>query len=252
MKKLLLTGFATVLSILAAAQPTEEKKWSLGIHGGFDQYNGDLGQGWYSTRQAAYGFGGVSVARQLTRRLDAVFFGTRGELGHMEPREEWMDPGYRTNFLARVTTFNLYARYFLISREYILQPYVFGGAGVIMQHGLSDTYYPDKKKFDYAIPTAGLGLNIRIFPWLAFQLQETFMHTSADYIDFKDKGFNDLYLLHSAGLIFRLSKPEKSGTVSTPEFVVDKCPKHVKEQRKKSNKQAKTKARVKKIKSTES
>ncbi|MBK7389876.1 MAG: hypothetical protein IPI23_12660 [Bacteroidetes bacterium] len=44
---------------------TIDKKWNIGFHGGAEQYNGDLGNGFYKTDLPFYGFGGVSFSRYL-------------------------------------------------------------------------------------------------------------------------------------------------------------------------------------------
>jgi hypothetical protein len=93
------------------------------------------------------------------------------------------------------------------------------------------------------LPQAGAGINLRIFKWLTFQIQETFVYTNADDIDFRSGGFNDMYLYHTAGLIFTPGKLGKIGE-NEPEGVgdlIDKCPKVSKAASKKAKKKASTK-----------
>jgi OmpA-OmpF porin, OOP family len=96
MKKLIILAF--VLSLGTVGAQTEEERWNVGIHGGATQYRGELGNGWYSTRQAYYGLAGVSVSRYLTDRLDAVALFTRGEAGHQAPRDFSMSEDVRFHF----------------------------------------------------------------------------------------------------------------------------------------------------------
>ena len=80
---------------------SEDRKWAVGIHGGANQYNGDLGNGFYSFDQAFYGFGALSLARYLTPHLDVVLHGAYGEVGHLS------DAGH---FRDRLLHMNLHAR----------------------------------------------------------------------------------------------------------------------------------------------
>src|SRR5688500_6645689 len=81
MKQILL--YILPVITLAGFAQTEDAKWNVGIHGGFSQYTGDLGQGWYRTDQAAYSFVGFSVSRYLSRHFDVGAIATRGEMGYM-------------------------------------------------------------------------------------------------------------------------------------------------------------------------
>src|ERR1041385_346646 len=58
MKKGISIMVGLALVIMGHAQ-SDERVWGIGIHGGLVQYNGDRGQGFYSTEQAAYGFGRI-------------------------------------------------------------------------------------------------------------------------------------------------------------------------------------------------
>ena len=61
---------------------TEDKKWNIGLHGGVTQYQGDLGNNFYKTDKAFYGFGGVSVSRYLGRYFDLNFLASKGTIGY--------------------------------------------------------------------------------------------------------------------------------------------------------------------------
>ena len=115
MKKKLLTivGLAVALSISAQ---TADKRWNIGLHGGAIQYNGDLGNDFYKTKQAFYGFGGLSLTRFLGNRLDVSLLLTKGETGHM---------GENGRFRHQLTTGTINFRLNLISAEYFVRPYLF-------------------------------------------------------------------------------------------------------------------------------
>lgn len=203
MKKLIL-GVFCVLFCTAYSQ-TEEKKWNIGFYGGITQYNGDRGMNFYSIDQpAVYGFGALSVSRYLNKYMDGSVFFTRGELGNTEVREAWSTEGPGLNhFHVRLNTANLLLRVHLLSPRWAVRPYIYAGAGIIMHEGM---YTVPSERYDYALPSFGGGFNFRLNSTLSFQLEESFMYTTADDIDNEVHGPNDGYLFHKAGLTVNLGK----------------------------------------------
>ncbi len=205
MKNKLLLSCCLIVAIGVIKAQTIEEKWNAGVHAGMTQYSGDLGQGFYSSKQAIYGFAGVSASRYLTERLDATLLFTNGEAGYLTSRDYTQDINLDYNFHVSLTTLNLALRYNLRDREHILVPYVYGGASVIRQKQVS-TGKLNKKPLEFALPTGGVGLNVRINPTIALQLQEMFMYTMSDKVDSRVKDLNDAYLFHTLGITFNLSK----------------------------------------------
>ncbi|MES2514590.1 MAG: OmpA family protein [Bacteroidota bacterium] len=219
MKKIVLLCAGLLIACITKSQ-TEDRKWNIGLHGGITQYNGDRGQGFYATDQATYGFASVSASRFLGKHFDLSLFLTRGEVGNNEPRTAWSPAVDNPRFLTRLNTANLVLRYNILSSRYILRPYLYAGVGGIMHE---DYQTVNDERYDYALPSAGGGLNIRLSPVVSLQLQESFMYTTADDIDFEVNEFNDGYLYHTIGLTFNLGKKkdaDKDG-VSDKD---DKCP----------------------------
>ncbi len=219
MKKKLLLCAGLLSAFLSQAQ-TSERKWNIGLHGGLTQYNGDKGQNFYATDQAAYGFASLSISRYLGKHFDASLFLTRGELGNVEPITPWTKPGETTHFLVRLNTANLVLRYNILSERYILRPYLYAGAGVIMHEDYQST---KDERYDYALPSFGGGFNIRITPVISLQIQESFMYTTADDIDGDVNEANDGYLYHTAGLTFNLGR-KKDADKDGVSDKNDKCP----------------------------
>lgn len=221
MKKLLLIS-GCILAVGAMNGQTPDKKWNIGFHGGLTQYNGDRGQSFYTTKQAAYGFAGGSISRYLGRYVDLSLSVNKGELGNIEPLNP-RNPngtGSERHFLTSFTTGSLVFRFNFTGPEYALRPYVFAGA--------SGIYYEKKytmvqETYNYALPTGGVGLNIHMGPVVSLQLQETFMYTGMDYIDREIKGLNDSYLMHTVGLTFNLGK-KKDADMDGISDRQDKCP----------------------------
>lgn len=221
MKKITLGCLFCVLTFGAYCQ-TADNKWNVGLHGGATQYNGDLGNSFYTFDQAFYGHVGLSVSRYLTRHLDVAVFLTRGELGYQQDRNLSPDIVGR-GFRIRPSTANLLLRYHFFSPETFIRPYVFAGAGVLQQTGLSDGH-TNQSGYDFSIPSVGAGLNFRLGPYFNIQLQELFMYTSEDDMDLVTGGINDMYLFHSLGITFNI--PKFSGAKSGPEGVgdrIDQC-----------------------------
>ena len=99
MKKLLLLFTCLAFTFIVKAQ-TEDKKWNIGLHTGVTQYQGDLGNNFYKTDKAFYGFGGLSVSRYLGRHFDANLLLTKGTIGY-----NGTTGGFKSDFNA--ASFNL-------------------------------------------------------------------------------------------------------------------------------------------------
>jgi OmpA-OmpF porin, OOP family len=118
---------------------------------------------------------------------------------------------------------NLHLRYHLRDRETMLNPYVFAGGSVIRQMGMGEHHMNRLKNYELGVPSGGIGIHLRLNPVVAIQFQETYMYTSADDVDYRVKGFNDSYLLHSLGVTFNLEKRQMF-EASGPSKKLDKCP----------------------------
>lgn len=213
---------AIVLLATATKAQTADHRWNVGLHGGFSQYNGELGNGFYKFNNAFYGHAGISVNRYLTPHWDASLFATRGELGYLG---DWNpDPLVMNHFLLKLTTINLLAKYNFRSPDAVIRPYVFGGIGALLQSGVGDSYVKTNA-VDFTLPSLGAGINFRIGEYVNIQFQEMLFHTSEDDVDFVEGGMNDLYLFHTLGVTFNLGKlgkwsDERAGVGDR----IDKCP----------------------------
>jgi OmpA-OmpF porin, OOP family len=212
MKKLLLVFAGLALALCINAQ-TIDKRWNIGLHVGAIQYNGDLGNSFYKTQQAFYGFGGISFTRFLGNRLDVSLLLTKGETGHMDELGR---------FKHQLTTGTINFRFNLIGAKYLFRPYLFAGGGVMMfANTLTDT--KNNEKFDFAAPSFGAGLNMRLGKAVTLNLQETFMYSSSDERDGVVKSSNDAFLFHSVGLTFNFGKKKDADADGIADRL-DKCP----------------------------
>ena len=90
MKKILLLCTCLAFTYIAKAQ-TEDKPWNIGLHAGVTQYQGDLGNNFYKTDKAFYGFGGISVSRYLGRYFDLNFLASKGTIGYHDGKTGQID-----------------------------------------------------------------------------------------------------------------------------------------------------------------
>ena len=189
MKKLLLL-ILTILFMSSSRGQTVDKKWNIGLHGGAAQYNGDLGNDFYKSGHAFYGFGGISFSRYLGNRLDVMAFITKGEIGFS--REN-------AYFRQQINTGTINFRFNVLGDESFIRPYIFAGGGAIM---FSKDVTAKQRSYDYAGPSFGGGVNIRMGQAVNFNFQETFLYSTGDNKDGVEKNTNDAYLFHSVGLTF--------------------------------------------------
>ena len=181
-----------------AKAQTEDKKWNIGLHAGVTQYSGDLGRDWYKTDNTMYGFGGLSVSRYLGKLFDVSVLLSKGTLGY--------NNGTTQRFKSDFNAASINLRFNIVAPEYVIRPYVFAGAGAIL---FDSQLHFHKGRYDFMLPTTGAGINIRLTPYLMFNLQETFMfsnHDRRDGIDNADGKFSkkDSYVTHMAGLTFNM------------------------------------------------
>ncbi len=210
-KKLLLLSIFLAATFSSNAQ-TDDKRWNVGLHGGIIQYHGDLGHDFYKTNNTMYGFGGISISRYLGRYLDANLFFARGELGY--------NNGETQNFKSDFSSLAFNLRFNFIGPEYRIRPYVQGGVGAMLFDNQLNFH---DEKMDFALPTAGAGINFRLTPVLMLNIQESFMFTDGDTRDGVEEGKNDDFLYHTAGLTFNFGSKndaDKDGVSDAK----DKCP----------------------------
>lgn len=212
MKKVLLLCMGLLFGYVANAQ-TPDLKWGIGAYGGLINYNGDRGQNFYNyaSKQAAYGFGGISVSRYLSRHFEASLMFTSGQIGNMQPTSSWSTPKDLVNrhFLIQTNTATLNLQYNILGPEYAVRPFLFVGAGGMLSS-------PQERKGTYHLDGAPLstggGLMFRMNDYMSLKIQEQFIYAGTDALDKtvrKDAGnmnYNDGFLYHSAGLVFNVGK----------------------------------------------
>jgi len=211
MKKLLLLLITCfTFSFIIKAQ-TQDKKWNIGLHGGATQYKGDLGNDFYKTDMAFYGFGGISVSRYISSHFDISLLATKGSVGFNRPSGK---------FSSDITTATLNFKFNILGPRSPVRPYLFvGGGAMLFDKNIDIT----TKKVDFVAPSFGLGINFKMGPVLMLNVQEMFLYSSADNRDGVIANENDAYVLHTVGLTFNFGKKkdaDKDGVMDR----LDKCP----------------------------
>ncbi len=210
MKKLLLIGFCVALTSIMSAQ-TIDKKWNVGLHGGFSEYNGDLGNGFYKMDLPLFPVGGLSVTRYLTGNFDLNLLATKGVIGY--------NPA-PVKFRGGLTTATLNARFNVIGPQYAVRPYLFLGGGVAL---FDKDLTISEKKVDFITPSFGGGINFRLGPSVMLNLNEAFLYSNADDRDGATGNENDMYLLHTVGLTYSFGNKNDADKDGVSDYK-DKCP----------------------------
>jgi OmpA-OmpF porin, OOP family len=210
MKKVILI-FACIFTIANTNAQTQDRKWSIGLHGGATQYNGDLGNDFYKTNMPFYGFGGLSVSRYLGSHFDISLLATKGTIGYNR------DNG---NFNSQFTSALLNFRFHILGPNSSVRPYLLvGGGAILFDKNLDIT----KDKVDYVAPSFGGGINFKLAPSLMLNIQEVFLYTNEDKRDGIINDRNDAYLFHTVGLSFNLGKKKDADNDGVSDRN-DKCP----------------------------
>ena len=210
MKKFLIAGCLSILSLIATAQ-TQDKKWAIGLHAGVSQYNGDLGNDFYKTSGQYYGFGGLSLSRYLGKNFDANLLVTKGAINFKGNTNS-----FKNNFSSALLNF----RFNILGPNSPVRPYLLVGGGAILFDKNLDI---KESKVDYVAPSFGAGINFRLSEVLMLNVQNLFLYSTEDKRDGVVADRNDAYLFHTAGLVFNFGK-KKDADLDGVADRNDKCP----------------------------
>lgn len=179
-----------VSTFLYSYSQTKENPWSIGIHGGSEQYNGEIENQFFNFFDHHNGFAGISASRYLSPNLDLGLDLTLGDIKFTSSGEN----GKRYNF--NMNQANLHLQYnFFNYNEVKLRPFVFAGVGIIAFDG------KNKNQSNLTLPATGLGLNYKLNDRVSIRYQNTLLFSDGDDLDnrVEDSG-NDMFLQTSLGL----------------------------------------------------
>jgi len=145
MKKSITLIIVLLSVVYISSAQTVDRRWSVGIHGGFNQYSGDLGNGFYRCNHGTYGLGGLSLSRYINRFLDVSLMGNYGKVGYSQKSN--FPYGVPINkFETNMFHVNLNLRLkFLANDDWKLSPFIFVGFGMSHdQSAVPDEFYYDQ------------------------------------------------------------------------------------------------------------
>ncbi len=188
------------LSVASVFSQSPEKKWAIGLQGGFNQYAGDLGNGIFRfDNQALYGFGGLSLGYNVSEHWDLELGGTYGALGHIESD----NPIEANRFLHDMWTVSLTTKYNFFKYDDVkFRPFLHLGVGYA--GFLPDDKYSERPRYGVTIFPVGGGVSFKVSPTVSIVLKETFMFSAGDNVELQHGGPYDSYMQHSLGVVFNL------------------------------------------------
>ena len=185
MKRITLTIIVLGVLFTGTMAQNAENKWGVGLHFGVMEYNGDYGNE-YLTFAQGYA-AGVSLARYLNPSFDVLLHGFYDRVRKTD--EFNLMPGTQLRFMSHMYNVNVLAKYkfnngYIFKEDARVAPYLLGGLGGNYADG-NGTGENGAFTTSMARPNlyGGLGLAIRIAPWLSFALQSSMEYPLTDIID---------------------------------------------------------------------
>lgn len=221
LKKVVLLLFLTAVILNVNAQ-TSERKWNIGLMGGFSVYAGDLGNSMNNFTTDVFRqnpTGAITFSRYLGRSFDVSLNGSYGSWGYYKNDV--------TIFKGSMLQSNLNFKYkfnngYMLAENSIIAPYIFAGGGVANTTG-------DRITNGYDYPAIlGVGARLRLSNTLSLNYQATFGYMSTAHnnpetnLGVAATG-NDQFMLHMIGVGMNLGRgkdADKDGVSDKK----DKCP----------------------------
>ena len=219
MKKtiLLLLIATTTLGVVNAQNANRPVGVNLLV--GINEYSGDLGSGLFkfSSPLDKYGFIGGGLDFYLNRSLNLGFGLGLGSVGYGKKNDQGVFNellmGKKFDFNFRLI-YKLFNGYFLPEDSWFA-PAIFGGFGM-SGFDLKDGFPRMINTGNDLVVPVGLMTDFRLNDWFAFRLQSTLFLTFEDSRDFRVADRNDLFMAHSAGLVFNIGQSKPRVIVEPP------------------------------------
>ncbi len=190
-----------VFSSVLAAQ-TENSRFSIGLYGGLNEYNGDLGNGLFKFKDINP-LGGLSLSTYVSPSFNVGVQGTFGKYSFTSTNDAY--PG--AEFLGNKYDASMYLEYklnngYIFSKNAKLSPFLTAGIGFAGYMGDADKIqtFP----LDLIVPV-GAGLKYQFCDNFAIQYKYLYNFTNHDEHDLiRLTGKNDAYGQHLLGFVISL------------------------------------------------
>jgi len=221
MKKLLLSIAGLVLAINVLNAQTTDQKFSVGLHTGLVDYNGELNRQWYNTDKAYRAQFGLSAAYSINPYFNVAIEGSKGSIGYHVPQ----GGGFRADLLQGNVQLRFKFNNGRILKENCwFQPYVFAGLGIANFKAVKgDTAGQYVVEGNDLTKNLGGGFTIKVSQNIGLNFNTIFTTLSSDRRDGVSLVFNDQYMIHSAGVVYNFGKPKDSDKDGVTD-ANDKCP----------------------------
>ncbi|MFT5512317.1 MAG: opacity protein-like surface antigen [Bacteroidia bacterium] len=220
MKKLTPLFTLLLLSQLSFGQlKFSEMRVNIGF--GIQQYNGDLGNGFYDFSKTTYGVGVADISIPINKSFDLMFMTTLGDLGYCQP--EWKKELFESNadehnhvhgkkpeeenLNSRMTSAMLGVQY-KFANNYLLKsyskwaPYVYAAAGINRLTDFMKMECVDPGM--YSTINWGAGCQYQLMPNCSVGLKFSFGSFNNDGLDFIRNSSRDMYMQNSFMLGFAI------------------------------------------------
>jgi len=199
---------------------------SLGLHATINEYAGDLNSDHYHFYNFAFPKlgGAVSLQQQLTPSFNLVEKFSFDQVQFQNSEQEY---GVDADFY----TLNLLLKYkfnndLILKESAVIAPFITLGIGGTYIESKNFTAFDNSEITNgefKANAAAGLGILFQFNERLGFEIANTLNMPVYDAWDGVDEGNDDVYLQHSAGLVYKLRKPTDTDMDGVSDKK-DKCP----------------------------
>ncbi len=214
-----------VMATLTVGAQTKDKKIGLTLGGGINQYNGDLGNGFFNFAKEKNCFAGIGINYYLSNNFDLGLLGTYGNYGYFTS-----DAISKNNFLGRLGMVDLNLKYkfnngYILKENALIAPYIYlgGGLGMMKAVGKDSTSMTRINANNNLLVTGGAGFKVRLTDMLSLGYNLAVSRFNTDKSDFRIAGSKDWNMQHMVSLGLNFGAPKDEDKDLIPDLV-DKCP----------------------------
>ena len=202
MKKLLLSTLLLFGSMAVFGQFSIHR-FEVNAGFGWQQYNGDMGQGFYKFNSCAYGVGSIGLNYSLTKSLDIAVLGTYGSYGYVPHTLEEKQIADFEHISAHMATGMLglnykFANGYLLPENARIAPSVYAGVGI--NHMIDFMRMECVVPGNYLSANFGGSLRFNFTSFLHASYDLRFGYFSKDVVDERVRGMNDMQMQNAVSI----------------------------------------------------